>query len=151
MPMESIIQKALKRLLDEFGTSYDCVTVSEDSGHYRANVETSNPARLIGKNGTTLSAIQTLLKALMWSQNSETVLVTVDVDNYLKQQEDKKIEVAKRYIGIMQDKNLAEIKLPPMRALFRRAIHLWIMSERPELTTESVGEGRDRAVQICYK
>lgn len=149
--METIIQKALKRLLDEFGAAYDCVMIQEDSGHYRANIETPHPARLIGKNGATLSSLQILLKTILWSQSQENVLVTVDVDNYLKQQEEKKIQVAERYINMMQERNLAEIKLPPMRALFRRAVHLWILNNRSDLATESVGEGRDRAIRIFYK
>ena len=149
--MESILQKALKIFLDKFGAEYDCVTISETNGHYCANIETNNAARIIGKNGATLSAIQLLLKNILYTQNGENIFVTVDVDGYLKQQEDKRIAIADRYIETMREKNLAEIKLPPMKALFRRIVHLHVVNNYPELQTDSVGEGMERAVRVSYK
>jgi len=149
--METIIQKALKLLLDKFGTDYDCVTISEDNGHYRANIECATPARLIGKNGETLSAIQTLLKNMLYSQNQENLFVTVDVDNYRKDQEDRMTQKAQKFIDQMRERNLSEIKLPPMSPYFRRVVHLWVLNNFPELATDSVGEGRSRAVRVFYK
>ncbi len=149
--MESIIQKALKLLLDKFGATYDCVTISEDNGHYRANIETTEPARLIGKNGDTLSAIQTLLKNALYAQNGESIFLTVDVDGYRKQKEAKIVEKAKKFVDIMRNENLGEIKLMPMNPYYRRIVHTWIANEFPELTSDSVGEGRERAVRIFYK
>jgi len=149
--MESIIQKALKLFLDKFGAEYDCVTVSEENGHYRANIETSSPARLIGKNGVTLFSIQLLIKNILYTQQGENIFLTVDVDGYLKQQEDKKLETAVKYVNMMKDRNLAEIKLPPMKPFFRRIVHLHVANEYPELQSDSVGEGMSRAVRISYK
>jgi predicted RNA-binding protein Jag len=76
--METIIQKALKILLDKYGAQYDCVTILEESGHYRANIETPEPARLIGRNGAILSALQLVLKNILWSQNEEKAFVTFE-------------------------------------------------------------------------
>lgn len=149
--METIIQKAIKRLLDKFGTEYDCVTINEENGHYRANIECSTPARLIGKNGETLQAIQTLLKNMLYAQNQENLFVTVDVDNYRKDQEDRMIEKAQKFIDLMKERNLSEVKLPPMSPYFRRVVHLWVLSNFSELQTDSVGEGRARAIRVFYK
>lgn len=149
--METIIQKAIKLLLDKFGTDYDCVTIREEAGHYRANIECSNPARLIGKNGETLHAIQTLLKNILYAQSEENLFVTVDVDNYRKDQEDRMTGKAQKFIDMMKERNLSEIKLPPMSPYFRRVVHLWVLNTFPELQTDSVGEGRDRAIRVFYK
>ncbi len=149
--METIIQKALKLLLDKFGTEYDCVTVTEDNGHYRANIECPTPARLIGKNGETLSAIQTLLKNMLFAQNKENLFVSVDVDHYRKTQEERVIQKAEKFIDMMKDRNLAEIKLPPMSPYFRRIVHMWVLNNFPELQSDSVGEGKARAVRVFYK
>ncbi len=149
--METIIQKALKILLDKFGATYDCVMISEDNGHYRANIETTEPARLIGKGGETLASIQTLLKNTLYAQNGEGVFLTVDVDNYRKQKEDRVIEKAKKFIEIMQNENLGEIKLPPMNPYYRRIIHTWIANNFMDLTSDSTGEGRSRAIKIIHK
>ncbi len=149
--METIIQKALRILLDKFGASYDCITVQEEGGHYRANIETDDAGRLIGKNGATLQSLQTLLKNILWEQNAEKVFVSIDVDNYRKQQEEKLLEKVKRYIDMMKEKNLSETKLPPMSAYFRRIVHSWISANNPELSSDSEGEGADRAIRVFYK
>jgi spoIIIJ-associated protein len=149
--METIIQKALKLLLDKFGSEYDCVTVAEENGHYRANIETPNAARLIGRNGATLNALQILLKNILWSKQEEKIFVTVDVDHYRKDQEDRLIEKVQRTIEMMKDRNLSEIKLFPMSSYFRRIVHLWIIQEYPEMMTESIGEGDTRAIKVFYK
>jgi len=149
--METIIQKALKRLLDEFGAEYLCVTVMEDNGHYRANIETDHAAQLIGRNGKTLSALQVLLKNILWSQNDDKIFVTIDVDGYRKEQEDKVLSKVEKTIDLMKERNLSEMKLHPMTPYFRRVVHTWIANTYPELTTESVGEGASRSIKVLYR
>ena len=128
-----------------------CVTVSEDAGHYRATIETDNASRLIGRSGQTLNALQILLKNILWSQNGEKVFVTVDVDGYRHEQEEKVLSKVKGTIELMQERNLSEMKLFPMSPYFRRVVHVWIANEYPEMTTESVGEGEQRAIKVLYK
>lgn len=149
--METIIQKTLKRLLDEFGAEYICVTVAEDNGHYRANIETDKAAQLIGRNGKTLSSLQVLLKNILWSQNDDKIFVTVDIDGYRKEQEDKIISKVEKTIDLMRERNLSEMKLHPMTPYFRRVVHTWIATTFPELTTESIGEGSSRAIKVLYR
>ena len=149
--METIIQRVLRLLLDKFGAEDDCITVHEDSGHYRANIETSDPARLIGRNGSVLNSLQILLKNILWNQSSERVFVTVDVDDYRKSQEDRVLEKVEKTIEMMKEDNLSEIKLNPMSAYFRRIVHLWIASNFPDLTTESIGEKGARSIRVFYK
>ncbi|MDH3324320.1 MAG: KH domain-containing protein [Candidatus Peregrinibacteria bacterium] len=149
--METIIQKALKILLDKFGVEYDCVAVTDESGHYRANIETPDAGRLIGKNGTVLSALQILLKNILHSQSAEKLFVTVDVDNYRKDQDDRILEKVKGEIEMMQEQNLSEIKLRPMKPYIRRLVHLWIDANYPDLGTDSTGEGMARSVRVFCK
>lgn len=150
--METIIQKALKLLLDKYGYDYDCITVAEeDSAHYRANIETDDASRLIGKKGMVLNALQLILKNILWSQNSERIYVTVDVDNYRQQQNEKIFERVQKTIDYMRGQNLSEIKLNPMRPATRRQVHLWIAKTFDDLTSDSVGEGRERAIRVLYK
>ena len=149
--METIIQKALKLLLDKFGAEYDCVMVAEENGHYRASIETPEASKLIGKNGSLLSAIQTILKVILWNQQEEKVFVTVDVDNYRGQQEDRVYEKVQKTIDLMREQNLSEIKLYPMRPYLRRLVHVWVANNFNDLQTDSVGEGPNRAVRIFHK
>ncbi|MBT3348920.1 KH domain-containing protein [bacterium] len=149
--METIIQKTLKLLLDKFEATYSVVTVTEENGHYRANIETDNAARLIGRNGQSLNALQILLKNILWSQNEEKIFVTVDVDNYRQDQESKVMQKVERTLELMRERNLSEIKLNPMSPYFRRLVHVWIANNFPEMTTDSIGEGEQRAVKVFYK
>ena len=149
--METIIQKALKLLLDKFEAEYDCVTVAESSGHYRVSIESDQPARLIGKNGQTLMALQTLLKNILWKQTGEKVFVSIDVDNYRKDREDKMLERVEKVIDTMRQRNLSEILLSPMSSYYRRIVHTSVAEKFDDLMTDSVGEGRKRAVKIFYK
>ncbi len=149
--METIIQKTLRTLLDKFGAEYLCVTVAEEAGHYRATIETDEASRLIGRSGQTLNALQILLKNILWSQNGEKVFVTVDVDGYRKEQEEKVLAKVRHTIELMKERNLSEIKLHPMSPYFRRVVHVWIAAEYPEMTTDSIGEGDQRAIKVLYK
>jgi spoIIIJ-associated protein len=149
--METIIQKTLKLLLDNYGVNYDCVTVAEENGHYRASIETSDPARLIGRNGTVLNALQIILKNILWNKNEERVFVTLDIDGYRQEQYNRMYSKVGKTIEMMKERNLNEIKLNPMKSFLRRLVHLWVAENYPELTTDSVGEGLERAVRIHYK
>lgn len=149
--METIIQQTLKRLLDAYGADYTIVSVVEKNGHYTANIETDTPAVLIGKNGSVISALQILLKSMLFNSAGEKAFVTVDVDGYREAQHQKLYDRVTGYINMMQEQNLGEIKLRPMRPGTRRLVHLWIAETHPELTSDSVGEGMDRAVRIFYK
>ncbi len=149
--METIIQKALKLLLDKMGAEYDCVSVGEKDGHYRANIETPEAGRLIGPNGATLNALQILLKNILYHQTSERLFVSVDVDGYRAEQDDRFLNKVQESIEMMQDQNLGELKLSPMKPYLRRLVHLWIPANYPDLTTESVGDGAQRAIKITHK
>lgn len=149
--MESIIQKALKLLLDKFGAEYDLVAVMEENGHYYANIETAEAPRLIGKHGQTINALELFLKQILFSKSEEKIFLTVDVDGYKKQRQAKLFEKVAEKIEWMKENALSELKLWPMGGAQRRAVHLWIANEYNELTTDSIGEGRERAIKVFYK
>lgn len=72
--------------------------------------------------------------------------IFVDINNYRKERENIIIELAKasaRKALIAKE----EIKLPPMNSYERRLIHTEL-STRPDVKTESVGEGRERYVVV---
>ncbi|PID70607.1 hypothetical protein CSB37_00780 [bacterium DOLZORAL124_38_8] len=149
--MESIIQKTLKLLLDKFGAEYDLVSVTEENGHYYANIEADDAPRLIGKHGKTINALELFVKQILFTKSDEKVFLTVDVDGYKKKRQEALFEKVAKKIEWMQENALGELKLWPMGSAQRRAVHLWIANTYPELTTDSIGEGRERAIKIMYK
>ena len=73
-------------------------------------------------------------------------LYFVDVNNYRKERERLILELAKaaaqKAITIK-----GEVRLPAMNAYERRLVHMEL-SMRPDVKTESIGEGHDRGVVI---
>ena len=70
----------------------------------------------------------------------------VDVNNYRKERERLIVELAKaaasKAISIK-----GEVRLPAMNAYERRLVHVEL-SMRPDVKTESIGEGKDRGVIV---
>ncbi len=73
-------------------------------------------------------------------------LYFVDVNNYRKERERLILELAKaaaqKAITIK-----GEVRLPAMNAYERRLVHMEL-SMRPDVKTESIGEGHDRGVVV---
>lgn len=85
-----------------------------------------------------------LVKILASKLNTETVFI--DVNNYRKERENIITDLAKaaaRKVIISK----GEVKLPAMNAYERRLIHMELAT-RPDVQTESEGEGMNRCVVI---
>jgi len=74
--------------------------------------------------------------------------IIVDVDGYKKRQEESVLRLAERKAEYAIETQ-KEIKLPPMNPYFRRKVHLFLADKfKDKVTTESTGEGQDRAIKI---
>ncbi|MDD3958169.1 MAG: KH domain-containing protein [Candidatus Izemoplasmatales bacterium] len=104
---------------------------------------------LIGKNGKTLEAIQTLLKNFINVFMDEHFMVLVDVGGY-KSQRKKQLEI----IATKTAKEVARTKVPArlvkMNAYERRVVHTKLADWR-DVQTESEGEEPNRYVVIRPK
>ncbi|TSC82531.1 MAG: spoIIIJ-associated protein, partial [Parcubacteria group bacterium Gr01-1014_19] len=70
----------------------------------------------------------------------------VDINNYRKERENLIVEIAKaaaRKVTMTK----AEVKLPAMNSYERRLIHMEL-STRPDVKSESMGEGKERYVIV---
>lgn len=72
--------------------------------------------------------------------------VFVDVNNYKKERENIIVELAKAAARKVQ-LTKGEVKLPAMNAYERRLVHMEL-STRPDVKSESLGEGRERHVIV---
>ena len=102
---------------------------------------------LIGKNGAhleTFSYLLTLIYQKKFPDDQKKIIF--DVNNYRLIYEEKlrnlALEIAKK-VSVLKK----SIELPPMRARDRRVIHL-ALSVFPDITTESIGEGKERHIVI---
>ncbi len=70
----------------------------------------------------------------------------VDINNYRKERENLIVELAKAAARkVLMTK--AEVKLPAMNAYERRLVHMEL-STRPDVKSESMGEGKERYVIV---
>lgn len=85
------------------------------------------------------------LANLMCKRENEAPYV-VDVNNYRKERERLIVELAKAAAQkVVMTK--AEVRLPPMNSYERRLVHMEL-SMRPDVKTESIGEGAERSVIV---
>ena len=108
--------------------------------------ESQDSGRLIGKDGNTLEAFQTLLKAFVFKQFSRSIRIRLDVANYRKKRIDSlKGQALKLSDGLTQKGNRGEMKtLSPED---RRIIHE-LFEKNKQFRTFSVGDGFYRKVII---
>lgn len=109
----------------------------------------NNNSILIGKEGKNLNALQTLIRQMIKNQTGLLIKLNLDVSNY-KVKKLKKIEQLVRGIAKDVEDTQMSVSLDSMNSYERRLVHK-IIDEYDSLTTESIGEGKDRHVVIKYK
>ena len=124
------------------------VEVSEENGFFHVNIDADNNAILIGKNGQTLQAINTVLKSAASSEFKRRIGVLIDINGYKEDRYKKVASMAKRF-GKQVLRTKAEIKLDPMPADERKVMHQEL-SRFEHIKTESHGEGKNRHMVISY-
>ena len=114
---------------------------------FTVNAE-ENPI-LIGRNGKTLDAIQTLLKNYINVFTDEHYVILVDIGGY-KEQRKKQLEILATKTAKEVAKTHVPVRLNKMNAYERRVIHTKLADWR-DVTTESEGEEPNRFVVIRPK
>jgi len=106
-------------------------------------------AVLIGKNGYTIQALQTLVRQIIYNEVENNISIILDVENY-KEKKIKNIEYLAKKIAREVAKTKVEAKLDSMNSYERRIVHS-ILSEDKYVYTESIGEEPNRCVVIKPK
>lgn len=88
--------------------------------------------------------LEHLVKAMAKKLNIEKI--NVDVNNYKKERERLLVELAKAAARkVLAEKK--DMELPAMNAYERRIVHVELAT-RPDIKTESIGEGADRHIVV---
>ena len=106
-------------------------------------------AVLIGKNGSTLEALQTIIRQIIGNETNTFIGIILDVENY-KDKRVKNLEYLAKKVAREVAKTKIEAKLDNMNSYERRIIHS-ILSEDKYVYTESIGEEPNRCVVIKPK
>lgn len=116
---------------------------------FSVTLVSDNNSILIGRDGKTLNALQTLIRQSIRNRANISIKINLDVSNY-KIKKMKNIERLVRQVAKEVVETKISVSLDSMNSYERRLVHT-IISEYPELVTESTGEGKDRHVTIRYK
>lgn len=106
-------------------------------------------AVLIGKNGYTIQALQTIVRQIIYNQLKQNLSIILDVENY-KEKKIKNIEYLAKQTAREVAKTKVEAKLDSMNSYERRVVHS-ILSDNKYVYTESIGEEPNRCVVIKPK
>ena len=122
--------------------------IRENEGSFNIKLVSNNNAILIGKDGRTISSIQTLLRKTLENDAHHIIKVNVDVANYKEKNLKRKAYEIKK-IAYEVAKTKVDVELDPMNSYERREIHNMVDSIK-NVTTESIGEGKERHIVIKY-
>lgn len=140
--LETLFNDLEIEVVTEFRTLDDGKTI-------QYQVQSDHNAMLIGFEGRTLAAFQTLLRTYLGKLTKDYIRVSLDVGSYK--------EGRKRQLEIIATKTAKEVaftgipaKLDPMNSYERRIIHTKLAEWR-DVYTESEGDGEERAIIIKPK
>ena len=123
------------------------VQVRDTEDALEAEISGENAARLAGRDGRTLGAIEVIAYAVLAKHAGRGDLrVRVDVGGFRKRQADTLTKLAER-LAVQVAKSGEPHELQPMPAAERRIIHI-ALKENPDVMSESVGEGGARRLVI---
>lgn len=144
-----IIKEETENLLNKIGLKSQ-VEVESSSEGFVVNIDSGEDnALLIGKHGNTLSSFELILALSVAKVLGEFKRITVEVGSYRAERE--------KYLESLADKLKEEVEMSGyekqvrgLKPWERRYVHLYLEKE-DKVTTESVGEGRDRTLIIKRK
>lgn len=148
---KQIIKSLIESFLEKMTVRGE-VEIMDSSECPQFIIRTKEAGILIGENGHNLTAFNHLLKKIteneMKRNELEKIQFFLDVNDY----QAKKIEDLKN-IARMSAQRVRyfkkELKMDPMNAYERRIIHA-VLTEYPDIATESTGEDPNRCVVIKF-
>jgi len=142
-------RQALQNILDKMGFLAMAEVTREEDGQVVLEVRGEDMGRIIGKEGSMLRALETIVSTMLFKLFGKPVSVIVDAGGYRKKRagalERLADEVAEE-VGRTGEEKV----LPPMSSSDRRIIHLHL-SNNPKVMTFSRGEGEERRLVIAPK
>ncbi len=149
--MEEVEQNCtqfLEGLLAQMSIDGSTRVSRREKGKVCISLETEQAAKIIGKGGKTLDAIQTLTGCVA-NKTKEYVRVVVDAGNYRAESEEKLIHRAYKAADSVKESGKAYL-FEPMGPYERRIIHT-TLADIIDLQTESQGDGLYKRVRVTKK
>jgi spoIIIJ-associated protein len=145
-----IIKTEAKALLDKMISKYE-LEVNESEGACHVIIKTEEDApTIIGHHGETIRALQKILEVVLYKKTGEAVNILVNVNDYREKQKERLEELASQ-LAVKAQSIKEAVYFRGLSSYERKIIHEYVTNNYPDLTTYSVGEGRDRRLVIDIK
>lgn len=147
--MADSIETQAKEVIDgfffqlEIDGTYE-LTTQDDA--IEVMLDTKDTGMVIGYHGEVLDALQLLLSLAIAKKTGEFRRVSLDVGDYKK----NRTEYLEQLAMQVKDRVLADNReqvISSLKSWERRVIHL-LLQDDPDVTSESVGEGKDRVLLV---
>lgn len=153
-----IIKEIIENFLKKIGANFDEILFLKDAefqGGTRFLIKTNESGILIGVEGTTLYAINHLIKKIVWKKinsqlkEEDRLDFFIDVNDFqgknIKRIKTQTLDWAEKVILFKRD-----VEMPPMSSYERMIAHS-VLANHPSVFTESVGENEFRRLVIKAK
>jgi spoIIIJ-associated protein len=125
------------------------VTQGNDESPLTLNISGDDLGALIGRHGQALASLQYILRMIVAEKQKSWIPINIDVAGYKQRRYESLQKLALRLADQVKSSR-RPINLEPMPADERRIIHI-ALSEHPEVTTQSTGEGEQRKVIVLLR
>lgn len=145
--VKDFIQSYLMRFFKNLDQIVE-INIEQSADNFKVMLNAENNAIIIGKNGQTLQAINTVVRGAANSFFKRRFRIMVDINNYKGDRYDRLKTMAYRIAKTVQTTKIDAL-LDPMPNDERRIIHQYL-NEMNNIRTESEGEGKERRLRIIY-
>ncbi len=115
-------KELLDTMLGYLGFVVEIEETQSEGGNHTLQLYTEESARVIGRDGETLEAIQFLLNRLIQAKDREAPKVIVDCEHYRSMREDKIVQRVRELAERVRISGRS-LQLEPMNSYERRIVH----------------------------
>jgi len=137
----------IRSVINGLGLEVSLKTFYRD-GVAKILIETNKNSLLIGKNGSTLQSLNELVKLAANTKFKKKIRILLDIGDYKDKKYSRVISEAKRAAKEVL-KTHVDVKLEPMTPDERKKVHNALSSFK-NIKTESIGDGKDRAIVVKF-
>jgi len=140
------VNELLSKMINKFE-----VEVIDESDVFQIIIKTDEEvSTVIGRHGETIRAIQKILEVVLYKKFNEPVNILVNVNDYREKQKERLEALATEYASKTQSTNEPSF-IRNLSSYERKLIHESVTKNFPDLTTYSIGEGKERRLVIDLK
>lgn len=135
----------LELIIKGLGLEVNTSIIKKD-GREVINIDSNNNSVLIGKNGYTLKALETISKQKIYTETGINVKFSIDIEGYRENKEQKLIQMAQKVANEVIETKI-KVELDNLTSFERRVIHN-ALTEIKGIKTYSEGTEPNRYIVI---